>query len=61
MVTMKLFKRSGKAKKKWQSKGLLVDPHKTRIILRACSGVKPKHVPSWMYKKLESLSKTFAN
>lgn len=48
-VTMQLFKKLGKARKKWHRKALLIDPNKTRIlIVGAC--VEPKHVPSWMQR-----------
>ena len=48
-VTMQLFKKLGRARKKWHTKALLIDPHKTRIlIVSACD--EPTHVPPSMQK-----------
>jgi len=56
---LKLFKRSGKARKKWRRKAWLVYPNKTRIVLESTG--KPKHVPPWFCKELDSsIKQTFA-
>jgi len=47
---MKLFGRKDEARKKWHSKAMLIDLHKTKITLIQTK--KPKHVPPWIYKKL---------
>ncbi len=50
-IAMKLFRRTGKAKKKWRGRAWLVDPRKTKLTLMTSdSTVKPKHVPPWIYK-----------
>jgi hypothetical protein len=48
-MMMKLFRRMGKAKKKWRRKAWLADPNKTRIIFE--STTRPKHVPPWIFKE----------
>jgi hypothetical protein len=49
---MELFNRTGKATKKWHRKAWMVNPHKTKIILLATDSLKPKHVPPWIFRKL---------
>lgn len=50
---MKLFRRKGNARKKWRTRALLVDPHRTRIILELST--KPRRVPPWVYVKAENV------
>ena len=51
---MKLFNKVGKAKKKWRSKAWIVDCHKTKLTIMSSTSIKPKHVPPWIYRKLQS-------
>jgi len=51
---LKLFDKTGKARKKWRTRAMLVDPHKTRI--RLAPTVKPRRIPPWVYKSLQSSS-----
>jgi hypothetical protein len=48
---MKLFNKTGKAKKKWHRKALMVNPNRTKIIFVATAAPKRKHVPPWIYRK----------
>jgi hypothetical protein len=48
---MQLFKRSGKARKKWHRKAWLIDPNRTIITLVSTATSRPKHVPPWVYKR----------
>lgn len=62
-MTMKLFRRSRKAKKKWRSKAMFIDLHKTKVIIThsKTSEKKPKQVPSWVFRKLDpSIADIFA-
>jgi len=55
---MKLFTRSKNGKKRWREKALLINPHKTRLILVAGKRQTPlPHSPPWIYKKLENLAR----
>jgi hypothetical protein len=65
MKNMDLFKRD-KAIKKWHGKAWMVNPRKTKIVLVAATTRKPKkvlvaeaagkrkHVPPWIFKKLDT-------
>jgi len=47
---MKFFGRKYKARKKWHSKAMVIDLSKTKVTLIKIKG--SKHVPPWIYKKL---------
>jgi len=49
-LKMKLFSRKRKAREKWRSKARLIDFHETKITLISTRRIK--HVPPWIYKKL---------
>jgi hypothetical protein len=51
---MNLFKRDN-ARKKWHKKAWMVNPNKTKIILVATAGTKRKHVPPWIFRRLEDV------
>jgi len=51
---MKLFNKVRKAKKKWRSKAWIVDCHKTKLTIMFSTSIKPKHVPPWIYRKLQT-------
>ena len=56
---MKLFARSKNGKKRWREKALLINPHKTRLILVAGKRQTTlHHSPPWIYKKLENLARS---
>ena len=56
---MKLFTRSKNGKKRWREKALLINPHKTRLILVAGKRQTTlHHSPPWIYKKLENLARS---
>lgn len=50
---MNLFKRDN-ARKKWHEKAWMVNPKKTRIIFVATAVPKRKHVPPWIFRKLDN-------
>ena len=53
---MRLFARKN-GKKRWREKALLVNPHKTRIILVTSKRqASPPHSPPWIHKKLEEFA-----
>lgn len=56
---MRLFRRREKAKEKWHTKALFVDPRKTKIILETTKKrkkpKKPKRLPQWLIKKRDHL------
>jgi len=54
---LKLFKRKGKAVKRWRSKAWLIDPHVTKLAIIQVSSEKPEHLPPWMFK-LRCMEKT---
>lgn len=54
-IRMNLFHRAERGMVKWRSRAMLVDPHKTKIILAPAS--KPRRLPSWVYKGLQASSK----
>jgi hypothetical protein len=45
-----LFHRPSKGIKKWRTKAMLMDPHKTLITIELSD--RRKHVPPWVYKNL---------
>jgi hypothetical protein len=47
---MKLFGRAGRARMKWRSRAMLVDPHKTKITLAVAT--KARRLPPWVYRDL---------
>ncbi len=51
---MELFGRRTRGAKKWRTKAMLVDFHKTKITLSPSR--KPKRVPPWMYEELKRIS-----
>jgi hypothetical protein len=53
MTNMNLFKRD-EAIKKWHGKAWMVDPSKTKIVFVAATGRKRKHVPPWIFRKLDT-------
>jgi hypothetical protein len=56
---MKLFARSKNGKKRWREKALLINPHKTRLILVAGKRQTTlHHSPPWIYKRLEDLARS---
>jgi hypothetical protein len=48
-VSMRLFRRKGRAVKNWHSRALMIDPKKTKLTL--VSKKATKQVPPWVYKK----------
>ena len=53
MISMNLFKRD-KTIKKWHKKAWMVDPRKTKIVLVAAAAPRRKHVPPWIFRKLDT-------
>jgi hypothetical protein len=53
MMGMNLFKRD-KAIKRWHKKAWMVDPSKTKIVLVAAAAPRRKHVPPWIFRKLDT-------
>ena len=51
---MELFGRRTRGVKKWRTKAMLVDFHKTKISLSHSR--KPKRVPPWMYEEIKRIS-----
>jgi hypothetical protein len=48
-VSMRLFRRKGRAVKNWHARALAIDPKKTKItIVRTKKG---KQFPLWVYRK----------
>jgi hypothetical protein len=50
-ICLTLFGKARNAKKKWRTKALLVDPHKTRIFFEFT--VRQKRSPPWIYRKVK--------
>jgi hypothetical protein len=49
---MKLFGVKSKNWKKWHAKALLIDPHRTKIVLAESSISQHEcHVPPWIYRR----------
>jgi hypothetical protein len=53
MMNMNLFKRDN-ARKKWHERAWMVNLGKTKIVLVAADVGKRKHVPPWIFKKLDN-------
>jgi hypothetical protein len=48
-VSVRFFRRKGRAVKNWHSRALMIDPKKTKLTL--VSKKATKQVPPWVYKK----------
>jgi hypothetical protein len=48
---MRLFKNTGKAKKKWRRKAWLINPGKTKITIVDTASRRVKHMPPWIYNR----------
>jgi len=48
---LRLFKRKGKAVKKWRSKAWSIDPKKTNLTIILKKEKLSQQVPPWIYKK----------
>ena len=50
---MQLSNSSNKNRKRWHAKALLIDPHRTKIIIAKSTNHQPEpHVPFWVYRSL---------